>query len=203
MLNRITVVLFLSLVVPTVSLASAIQLPVTGQTGCWNASGVSVSCSGTGQDGARQAGKPWPSPRFTDNANGTVTDNMTGLVWLKDAGCLGTLTWQDAFTYAASLVGDGGQCGLSDNSAAGAWRVPNVNELESILGPSATDTAPPLPTPDPFTNVQSSYYWTSTTYAAGASPQYAWTLGMTAGQVVYLPGDKSGSLNLWPVRDAQ
>lgn len=29
-------------------------------------------------------------PRFTDNADGTVTDNQAGLIWLKDADCFGT-----------------------------------------------------------------------------------------------------------------
>ena len=30
-----------------------------------------------------------PSPRFTDNNDGTVTDNLTGLVWLKNANLFG------------------------------------------------------------------------------------------------------------------
>ncbi len=33
-------------------------------------------------------GIAWPAPRFTDNMNGTVVDNLTGLVWLKNADCL-------------------------------------------------------------------------------------------------------------------
>ena len=34
-------------------------------------------------------GVAWPNPRFTDNGNGTVTDNLTGLIWLKNANCFG------------------------------------------------------------------------------------------------------------------
>lgn len=201
MLKRTTVILFFSLVVPTISLASAIQLSQTGQTNCWNASGASVSCAGTGQDGERHVGKPWPSPRFTDNANGTVTDNLTGLVWLKAAGCFQNRTWQNALADAAGLTGDGTQCSLNDNSTAGAWRVPNLTELESLVGPSASDLLPPLPDPNPFTNVQiGTFYWTSTTYAI--TPQFAWCVGMSVGQILHAPGDKSDLNNLWLVRDA-
>jgi hypothetical protein len=40
-----------------------------------------------GDDGSIRAGVPWPSPRFTDNGNGTVRDNLTGLIWLKNGSC--------------------------------------------------------------------------------------------------------------------
>ena len=39
-------------------------------------------------DGLLRAGIEWPAPRFTDNGDGTVTDSLTGLMWLKDGGCL-------------------------------------------------------------------------------------------------------------------
>ena len=39
----------------------------------------------SGEDGELQMGVEWPVPRFTDNEDGTVTDNLTGLVWLKNA----------------------------------------------------------------------------------------------------------------------
>jgi hypothetical protein len=38
-----------------------------------------------GDGGHLQMGMVWPEPRFTDNSNGTVTDNLTDLIWLKDA----------------------------------------------------------------------------------------------------------------------
>lgn len=49
-----------------------------------------------GDDGDLQRGAIWPNPRFTDNGNGTVTDNLTGLIWLKDANCFGKRFWADA-----------------------------------------------------------------------------------------------------------
>ncbi len=41
-----------------------------------------------GDDGDLQTGVVLPEPRFTDNGNGTITDNLTGFLWTKDAGCL-------------------------------------------------------------------------------------------------------------------
>jgi hypothetical protein len=63
-------------------------------------------------------------PRFTDNGDGTVTDNMTGLIWLEDTNCPGgTIDWSAGLTFASPLydgsTGDsGGDCGLSDGSVA-------------------------------------------------------------------------------------
>ena len=59
----------------------------TGQQGCWDTGGLETACSGAGQDGELQAGVNWPTPRFTDNGDGTVTDNLTGLIWLKLVTC--------------------------------------------------------------------------------------------------------------------
>lgn len=68
----------------SLSQAGTVDLPQTGQKTCYDTSGNVIPCTGTGQDGEIQAGVPWPSPRFTDNGNGTVTDKLTGLMWLKE-----------------------------------------------------------------------------------------------------------------------
>ena len=91
-----------------------------------------------------------PVPRFTDNLNGTITDNLTGLIWLKDAKCFGLLNWQTALDRAKGLAD--GTCGLTDNSVAGDWRVPNRNELTSLLDSSTFGMA--LPPGHPFTNFE-------------------------------------------------
>lgn len=51
-----------------------------------------------GDDGAVQMGAAATTPRFTDNSNGTVTDTLTGLVWLTNANCYGQQTWATAMT---------------------------------------------------------------------------------------------------------
>ncbi len=87
-----------------------------------------ISCEGTGQDGEIRAGADWPVPRFTDHGDGTVTDNLTGLMWTKDARItitqgLGHLSWKDAINFCNNLeLG-----GYTD------WRLPNVNEMRSLI----------------------------------------------------------------------
>ena len=83
-------------------------------------------------DGYYQRGVdvPLPKPRFSDNGNGTVTDNITGLIWLKNANCFGSRTWNHALADANGL--NSGDCGLTDGSSAGDWRLPNYNELFSF-----------------------------------------------------------------------
>ena len=103
--------------------------PASGQETCWNSVGAVIPCAGTGQDGDTQAGAPLA---YTDNGDGTITDNNTGLVWAKksDDGSLhdwdNTYTWADAFDYVADL-----------NAAQFAghtdWRLPNLKELQSIV----------------------------------------------------------------------
>jgi hypothetical protein len=50
----------------------------------------------TRDDGAVQKGVAWPTPRFTDNNNNTVTDNLTGLIWMKDTHFFGLRNWTQA-----------------------------------------------------------------------------------------------------------
>ena len=160
-------------------------VPKTGQTTSY----------GTRDDGALQMGVAWPNPRFSDNGNGTVTDNLTGLLWLKNANCFGTKTWTAALTAANTL--NSGECGLSDGSIEGDWRLPNVRELQSLV--DYGHTSPALPSGHPFTNVQSSTYWSSTTVAFNTS--YAWNVILGNGTVGYT--GKPGTNYVWPVRGGQ
>ncbi len=61
-----------------------VSVPRTGQT---------VSAA-VGDDPSANKGVPWPNPRFIDNTDGTVTDALTGLVWMKNAGCFPQATGQ-------------------------------------------------------------------------------------------------------------
>jgi uncharacterized protein DUF1566 len=146
----------------------------TGQTTCYGVVGEVITCTGTGQDGEFQAGTPVPNPRFTDNANGTVTDNLTGLTWLKNASCLGVNVWVNALAAANALAHGNVACGLTDGSVAGDWRLPNRNELTSLLDLETSSRAP-LPASHPFINFVAFFYWSSTTNAAG-DPFSAWSV---------------------------
>ena len=164
----------------------------TGQTECWDGDGASISCTGTGQDGEYQAGTS-ASPRFTDNSDGTVTDNLTKLIWLKDADCFGAQTWSNALTSSNTLAT--GACSLTDASAAGEWRLPNMNELHSLIDFGSFD--PALPAGDPFTNVRSDYYWSSTSHVM--APGFAWYVSLTDGTISNA-GKSNPMIHVWPVR---
>ena len=127
-------------------------VPKTGQTGCFIlAPDDEFVCTGSGEDGEYQKGVS-VSPRFTDNGDGTVTDDLTGLIWLKNANCYGDQNWFAALSNANNL--SSGACGLTDGSVAGAWRLPNVRELHSLIDFGALN--PALPAAHPFVAVQNS-----------------------------------------------
>ncbi len=148
----------------------------TGQTECYSTAGGAIPCAGTGQDGDVQAGVPSPDPRFTDNGDGTVRDNLTGLIWLQRGKCLshdGKVSWGEALRRAAELADGHDDCRLSDGSTAGDWRVPNVRELMSLVEVGSSSSGPALADGHPFTNVQIEMHWTSTSRAGGEHK--AWT----------------------------
>lgn len=155
--------LFLLLILAAAQAADAgiVQLPQTGQVTCYDQGGIVIPCAGTRQDGDLQKGLQLPTPRFTDNNDGTVTDNLTGLIWLKNAKCFPLQLWADALGNAKALKS--GLCGLTDGSASGDWRLPNILELDSLV--DISNIVPALPTGHPFTNMQSTGYWSSTTNA--------------------------------------
>jgi uncharacterized protein DUF1566 len=133
-----------------------------------------------GDDGDVRAGVAWPIPRFTDGGNGTVRDNLTGLIWLQDGMCGGNNhPWLDALTFANTLAS--GICGLTDGSVEGDWRLPNIQELQSLVDFSQEN--PAFPAGHPFTIVLSGVtrLWSSTTRQAS---NYAWTLDVRDGTTV-------------------
>ncbi len=69
--------------------------------------------------------------RYIDNIDGAVTDNRSGLIWLKNANCFGKKNWEIAMQSAANLMN--GQCGLRDGSNMGMWRLPTKEEWEAMV----------------------------------------------------------------------
>lgn len=152
----------------------------------------------SGDDGALGKGVPWPTPRFTDNYNGTVTDNLTGLVWTQNASIFKILPWEDACEACSNLAS--GEYGLSDGSQAGDWRLPNVRELQSLI--DYGKCGPALPEGHPFVGVASFYYWSSTTYAPFA-PDLSWGWFVYLGDGVVGADEKSEESYVWCVRGGQ
>jgi hypothetical protein len=158
----------------------SIALPVTGQTSSYY----------TGDDGSLEEGVSWPSPRFRDMGDGTIVDNLTGLVWEKVPEAT-KKAWSDALAYADGLT----LGGYSD------WRLANKNELWSLIHYGSRDSASWLGGRG-FVNVQSDVYWTSTTYAANTAK--AWAVLMETGNMGYSIADKtSTAYYAWAVRGGE
>src|SRR5438309_5920827 len=160
----------------TTTAPPACHFTATGQTTCWDSSGNVIPCAGTGQDGDLQKGAPLS---YTDNGDGTITDNNTGLMWEKlsmdgsvhDVST--TYPWANAFAQHVATLNSTNFAGHND------WRMPNVKELESIMNYQNVD-----PTVSPAFNTNctsgctvltcscttsSSGYWSSTTAASNPS----------------------------------
>lgn len=162
---------------------SLFGIPKTGQTTKYR----------TGDDGDVEKGYPDGGIRFVDNGDGTITDNATGLMWVKEPGACGgnfgsagspsKMTWDNAIDECLAL----NYAGHND------WRLPNIKELLSIVdygrGAPAINTIF-------FPNTQSYYYWSSTTYAGNTGS--AWYVYFSTGFV--LVGSKGSTYYVRPVR---
>ena len=106
---------------------------------------------------------------FSDNGDGSVTDTGTGLVWQKcsrgqntDATCTGTATkttWSLALLHCKNL-----------SIGSRTWRLPNINEMLSLVNPAIYSSSPSVPYIDStsFPSTLMDKYWTSSGYASVA-----------------------------------
>ena len=201
---------------PPAQQVTSVKLARTGQTTCYNAAGTEIACANTGQDGDKLAGVASPNPRFTTNADTTVTDSLTGLVWAPNGNIMpardnnwdqddtandGGVTWQHALDYIAKLNTES-YLGHTD------WRLPNINELESLIhgeytstalcgGAGCSDAVAWLNTQG-FANVQAFAYWSSTTNVVDKT--IAWFINNVGCVYRY---DKAADRYVWPVRSGQ
>ena len=104
--------------------------------------------------------------RFIDNENGTVTDNVTSLIWQGDLkGNLIQLNWHDAIKYAKKL-----------KLAKLKWRLPTIEELASLIDYKCSSHA------TKFLNMEPSNYWSSSTDVGNSTD--AWYVNFDFGFVV-------------------
>ncbi len=121
---------------------------------------------------------------YTDNGDGTVTDNNTGLMWQQaDDGI--ERTWVDAISYCSNLS----LAGHTD------WRLPDVHELTDIV--NYGESAPAIDTTF-FLNTKV-FYWSSTTHAI--TTYRAWYVYFASGYVGIKP--MYDPLNIRCVRGGQ
>lgn len=166
---------------------------------CYDWKGDNIPCDFKRQYAELILDKPSVDPRFIDNRDGTVTDCLTGLVWLKNTNCFGMMNREDALLAAKTLKD--GDCGpdppltLSDGSSAGDWRLPTMRELCTLIDFSRRN--PALPGCHMFSPVPSGYHWSATTldYNSGM----AWIVYFESGTTCYEDVTKRAG-HLLPVR---
>jgi len=162
--------------------------------------GVKVEQNGCPEPKTTVSTPSWS--RYSDNGDGTVTDNLTDLIWMKNANCFGVQRWKNATLWIAKLAH--GECGLRDGSQAGMWRLPTKDEWEEMVDkryekPTLSNTTGmgKWKEGDAFLGVHTSYYWSSTTNRYNKSE--AFYVNFEVGNV--RDTDKTNYLYVWPVRD--
>ena len=172
-------------------------------TGTYPLAGVAktgqTTDAGAGSDGNLKKGVAWPTPRFTA-ATDTVADNLTGLMWAKNANLTGAtpVNWQAALDY----------CNNSELGGYTDWRLPNVNELLSLIdfaykSPALSDAAGTgrwTTDGDAFIDVQSEKYWTSTIFPDVLTDAYY--VNLNKAFIFHAPKTCDISF-VWPVRGGQ
>lgn len=144
-------------------------LPRTGQEFCYDSHGALQDCTGSLQDGALQCGVPWPEPRFELQDKSVVLDRLTNLLWQQSPAAAGQwLTWQQALEAAARVRGATGR----------PWRLPSINELESLV--DASRHSPALPEGAPFSGLGQAF-WSAT--SSGFEPDWSFCLYLHKGAV--------------------
>jgi len=131
---------------------SSLKLPDTGQT---------LSYTDIPGEDSDYTFNP---PSYTDNGDGTIKDNVTGLIWQK--GESGEMTWESAFKYCDGL----------EISGYDDWRLPVSHELHNII--DAGVTHPPLN--EVFESPPDTKYWWSGTEMYGRSTN-AWAINYGGG----------------------
>ena len=101
-----------------------------------------------------------------------VTDSVTKLEWQDDA-ITDEMEWQEAIEYCEGLE-------LEEHTD---WRLPNINELKTIIDRSRYNPA----IVSAFEQTSSNYYWSSTTYEN--YHEHAWNVYFFYGSVGYYSKD--------------
>jgi len=138
-------------------------LPLTGQSQCYDERGAAMNCAGSGQDAECANGVAWPEPRFAVHGD-AVEDRLTGLVWRREDSRVEATDWPGALANVARL--------------GGAWRLPAINELESLV--DCAHHSPAFPAGHPFQRI-GDVCWSSTTSVY--EPDWAWALYVDKGAV--------------------
>ena len=176
-----------------------------------------TSSSSTNVDVVSQKDNVRPNPRFTNPdgatpiAGSVVVDQLTGLMWLRDANCIktnyasfdtdgtsgdGAVTWRHVLAFVEGInAGKYSNCGDGKTD----WRIPNRKELISLINDGLSKSVSMLNDPaQGFSNVQADDYWATDAYPyaalATARGLSMYDSGMNGDEITYY------YFYVWPVR---
>jgi hypothetical protein len=147
---KLIVSIALATVINVAVLGQTYKIVGTGQTNSYNNSSV-ITLPTVGQAFYGQnTNHPGNTPSYTDNGDGTITDNVTGLMWEKttDKNGDGVINYADKYTQATALSN-------AENCKTGGysdWRLPSIKEQYSLImfygaepNPTATSQGSAVP----------------------------------------------------------
>lgn len=175
-LTRAGMAVVVGLALGRVAAAGEVRLPDTGQTQSY------TNIFGEDHDSRR--------PRsYTMNTNGTVIDNVTGLMWQRQDDNV-TRDWAAVWTYCAGLT----LATFTD------WRLPTKQELQTLIDYGRSN---PAIDSIAFPGTEASGYWSSTSDASGGG-LYSWVVNFSNGYVnSYNEYNNSSSYYVRCVRSGQ
>lgn len=112
---------------------STYKMVDTGQITCHSSVGVTVSCTNSGQDGAYSGNQP----SYTNNNDGTITDNVTALIWQQspDTSGDGIIDSTDKLSQSAAQS----YCSNLTLASQSDWRLPDIKTMYSLIDFSGED----------------------------------------------------------------
>jgi alpha-tubulin suppressor-like RCC1 family protein len=155
-----------------------------------------------GEDSSSEQGTPAKTgkapaevnARYTDKGDGTILDKNTGLIWLKNANVSNLpLPFEGAKQYLQEM-----NSGKKPNFGYTDWRLPTINEIQTMVDKSRY--YPALPVAHPFTSVQNHYYWSSST--GKDVVDYVWIMDIASGEMTMDYVSYCSYKFLWPVRSS-
>lgn len=156
---KITKYIFELCVISTLTIANfsafaqSYKIVGTGQTNSYNTSGIITKPTSNDVFYGQNSNYGGNLPNYSENGNGTITDNVTGLMWEKtpDKNSDGAINYYDKKTYSEAIQG----ASLCSTGGYNDWRLPTIKELYSLImyyGAEANPTATSQGTSVPFIN---------------------------------------------------
>lgn len=136
--------------IPTTSTGNkSYRVVDTNQSNCYDSAGSQITCAGSGQDGAYLN----DVPSYTNNADGTISDTLTGLMWSQspDLNADGQINASDKLSASDASS----YCDSLNLANYNDWRLPDIKTLYSLIDFSGEDISGPsidTSTAKPFIN---------------------------------------------------